>query len=243
MKDRLVKSFSALFFLLSQFTKRQVTVMSDYTLIRSDRKTLALEIDRTGALIVRAPRRMSTAAIDRFVESRRQWIKQKQQLALSRAAAVTPAAGADAAVWYCGRQYPIMRQTVSKPAWQPDGLAIPQAWTAAKLRDFLKGECRRLIAARLPVLSEWTGLVPTGFHITEAQTRWGSCSGKNSLNFAWRLVFCPPEIMDYVILHELCHIRHKNHSRQFWALVAQFDPAYVQHRAWLRDHAALMTLF
>ena len=217
--------------------------MHEYTLIRSDRKTLALEIDRTGALIVRAPRRMSASAIERFVESRSGWITQKQRLALSRAAAVTPAAGTDAAVWYCGRQYPVMRQAVSKPVWQPDKLVIPQAWNTAQRRAFLKAECRRLVAARLAVLSVLTGLQPVGFHITQARTRWGSCSGKNSLNFAWRLVFCPPEIMDYVILHELCHIRHKNHSKQFWALVAQFDPAYIRHRAWLRDHAALMTLF
>lgn len=217
--------------------------MPDYTLIRSDRKTLALEIDRTGALLVRAPRRMSAAAIDRFVESRSGWIAQKQQLVRARAAAVTPAAGADAAVWYCGRLYPVSRLPVSRPAWREADLAVPQTWTAERLREFLKGECRRLIAARLPVLSEQTGLRPTGFHITEAQTRWGSCSGKNSLNFAWRLVFCPPEIQDYVIVHELCHIRHKNHSAAFWALVQRLDPDYASHRAWLRAHGALMTLF
>lgn len=217
--------------------------MPDYTLIRSDRKTLALEIDRTGALIVRAPRRLSRAAVDRFVESRSAWIAEKQRLQQVRASAVTPAGGWDAAVWYRGRQYPVLRRQVRQPAFTDEALVIPQSWTAQRLRAFLKEECRRLVAVRLPVLSARTGFYPTGFHVTEAQTRWGSCSGKNSLNFAWRLVFCPSEIMDYVMLHELCHIRHKNHSAAFWALVAQFDPDYAAHRAWLREHAALMELF
>ena len=217
--------------------------MPEFTLIRSDRKTLALEIDRTGALIVRAPRRMSEETISRFLESRRAWIAEKQKLQRARAAAVTPAGAADSFVWYGGEQYPVLRQAVSRAAFSEGALLIPQNWTAAQIRAFLKGECRRLVTARLPALARKTGLYPLGFHITEAKTRWGSCSGKNSINFAWRLIFCPPEIADYVILHELCHIWHKNHSAAFWALVAQHDPDYAAHRAWLREHAALMELF
>lgn len=216
--------------------------MPDYTLIRSDRKTLALEIDSTGALLVRAPRRMPAEAIDRFVESRKAWIDEKQRLMRARAQAVMSNGGVLPAVWLLGRQYRLERSSLSRTEVQDDRLLIPAAWTKAQLQAFLKGECRRVIAARLPALVQLTGLQPTAVHITEARTRWGSCSGKNSLNFAWRLVFCPPEVIDYVIIHELCHIRHKNHSPAFWSLLAQFDPAYAQHKAWLREHGALMAL-
>ena len=215
--------------------------MQNYTLIRSNRKTLAFEIDRSGALIVRAPRRLPKTEIDRLVAARAGWIAEKQRLMRDRAAALLPA-GAGETVWYLGKVYRLQDGDSAEPELRDDCLLPPRGWTAAQVRAWFKQSCRRELAARLPLLSQRTGLVPRGVHVTEARTRWGSCSGKDSLNFAWRLVFCPPDVMEYVILHELCHIRHKNHSAAFWALVAQADPLFEQHKSWLRDHAGLMDL-
>ena len=83
--------------------------------------------------------------------------------------------------------------------------------------------------------SEATGLVPTGIKITAAKKRYGSCSGKNSLCFSWRLMLYPPEAIDYVVVHELAHIRHHNHSPAFWAFVEQTLPDYRQRQSLLRD--------
>lgn len=78
------------------------------------------------------------------------------------------------------------------------------------------------------------GLRPTGIRITSARTRFGSCSGKNSLCFSWRLMEYPEEAVDYVVVHELAHIIHKNHGPDFWALVGQYMPDYKRRRALLR---------
>ncbi len=72
--------------------------------------------------------------------------------------------------------------------------------------------------------------------IREQKTRWGSCSAKGNLNFNWRLILAPPEIRDYVVIHELCHLAYLNHSKEFWNKVAEFCPEYKTHRRWLKEN-------
>lgn len=215
--------------------------MFDYTLIRSDRKTLGIEIDRSGRLIVRAPQRMPQAEIERFLQTKEAWIKEKQTEMLNRQNTVLPA---DADVlWYFGKQYPMIRSDGKTPVVSDTAITVPGSWNKSEIIRWYGQDLRLYLNERLPYWIAQTGLHPTGCHITSARGRWGSCSGKKSVNFAWRLVFCPPDEIDYVIIHELCHIRHMNHSDAFWSLVSQYDPVYKVHKQWLRDHAALMDLF
>ena len=99
-------------------------------------------------------------------------------------------------------------------------------------------ELRRRAKAELPErvarFSALMGLVPTGIRITSAEKRFGSCSGKNSLCFSWRLMRYPPEAIDYVVVHELAHIAHKDHSRAFYARIAQVLPDYRQRQKLLQ---------
>lgn len=76
--------------------------------------------------------------------------------------------------------------------------------------------------------------------IKDQRTLWGSCSGKRNLNFNWRLAAAPTEVLDYVVIHELCHLREMNHSKRFWALVAVTCPAYAARRKWLRDNSGAL---
>lgn len=76
--------------------------------------------------------------------------------------------------------------------------------------------------------------------IKDQRTLWGSCSGKRNLNFNWRLAAAPPEVLDYVIVHELCHLREMNHSKRFWSLVSGFYPDYKMRRKWLKDNSLLL---
>jgi predicted metal-dependent hydrolase len=75
------------------------------------------------------------------------------------------------------------------------------------------------------------------------RTLWGSCSGRGTLSFNWRLVLAPPDVVDYVIVHELCHLQVPNHSRSFWALLERHRPHWRQQRAWLRDHGPELLAF
>lgn len=76
--------------------------------------------------------------------------------------------------------------------------------------------------------------------IRNQKTRWGSCSTRRNLNFNWRLVTFPPPVMDYVIIHELCHLEEANHSARFWQLVESYCPNYRRHRSWLKEHASAL---
>ena len=83
--------------------------------------------------------------------------------------------------------------------------------------------------------SDKMGLNPSYIHIKEMKSRWGSCTGKNGINLNIRLFYTPKPVIDYVVIHELCHITHKNHQAAFWQAVETFDHEYLAHRKWLRE--------
>ena len=168
----------------------------DYTLIRSSRRTMALEITRDGRLLVRAPQRAPQAVIDRFVASHADWIAAHLEKQRQRAQ--------------------------SHPLLTDDEIAALRQ----KARDILPGRVAHY-AGRM-------GVTPTGVKITGAKTRFGSCSAKNSLCFSLYLMAYPDPAIDYVVVHELAHIRHKNHSPAFYAEVAKVMPDYRERRKLLK---------
>ncbi len=99
----------------------------------------------------------------------------------------------------------------------------------------LRQQAKELLPQRVAYFSQRMGLTPAGFRVTGARTRLGSCSGANSLCFSFRLMAYPPEAIDYVVVHELAHIRHKNHSPQFYQLIARYLPDYRERLAILKD--------
>lgn len=94
----------------------------------------------------------------------------------------------------------------------------------------------RVIPERVQFIAKKMGSQYNRICIREQKTRWGSCSCRRNLNFNWKLVLMPPEILDYVIIHELCHLVEMNHSDRFWNLVKQYCPDYQQRKKWLRDN-------
>lgn len=97
-------------------------------------------------------------------------------------------------------------------------------------------EARALIGQRLNHFQPLTGGTYTSVTIRDQKTRWGSCSSRGTLSFNYRLIFAPPAILDYVVVHELCHLTHMNHSAAFWAHVSSVLPDYRVRRQWLKDH-------
>lgn len=169
----------------------------DYTIIRSDRKTIGLEVRRDGSILVRAPMRLSRDRIDRFVQEHRQWILRAQNRQEIRSAA-----------------HP-----------EPDEQEINR----------LKAKAKELLPGKVAAFAKIMGLSPAGITITGAKTRFGSCSSANRLSFSWRLMQYPEAAIDYVVVHELAHIVHKNHSPEFYTLVAGYLPDHKQRRALLKE--------
>lgn len=95
-------------------------------------------------------------------------------------------------------------------------------------REHFAGRCRHYL--------QFTGGSYSRITVRDQKTRWGSCSSTGTLSFNYRLMFAPPRVLDYVVIHELCHLTHMNHSREFWNLVASVMPEYKIHRNWLKEH-------
>ena len=171
--------------------------MENFELIRSRRRTLALEITKDCRVLVRAPLRLPQARIDAFVASHEAWIQAHLEQQRQRAASAPPP-------------------------------PTPEEITA------LKAKARAILPEKVSYWSQKMGVRPTGLKITTARKRYGSCSGKNSLCFSCFLMNCPEEAIDLVVVHELCHIREKNHGPRFYALLEQYLPDYKERKKLLK---------
>lgn len=103
------------------------------------------------------------------------------------------------------------------------------------LAKVYRSEARAWLEARLRFFSGLMGVVPVSLSVRGQRTLWGSCTGPGAISLNWKLLACPPEVIDYVVVHELAHIRHRNHSSVFWEFVARFDPKYKEHRRFLKS--------
>jgi predicted metal-dependent hydrolase len=110
------------------------------------------------------------------------------------------------------------------------------------LINWLKKQALTVFTERVERYSSIMGVTALSIKITEAKSRWGSCSVKNNLNFAWRLVLCPLPVIDYVVVHELSHIEYKNHSKKFWIKVRTVLPKYQEEQNWLKANKRVMEI-
>lgn len=164
--------------------------MTPYTLIRSGRRTLSVEVTREGQVVVRAPMRCSHAAVESFVAKHQGWIEKN-----------------------------VEKQRLRREAYHEP--------TEAEMKAMIE-RAKRELPQRVARYAAIMGVEPTGITITGAQKRFGSCSGKNRICFSWRLMDYPDEAIDYVVVHELAHIVHKNHGQAFYALIESILPDYRQ---------------
>ena len=214
-------------------------------LVRSKRKTLSLIVETDGTLTVRAPLRMKETEIRQFIEAKKNWIKRKQFKAQEGAAA--PHRYVDGETfWYLGQPIPLRIISDGKSALVMDGSfkltksAQPQAQSV--FTTWYKKRARKVLTERVEFFARKHGFKVGKIRISSARTRWGSCSSKETLSFTWRLVMAPPDVIDYVVVHELCHLKEMNHSVAFWTQVESILPDYKQHRKWLKSYGKLLVL-
>lgn len=104
------------------------------------------------------------------------------------------------------------------------------------LINWYKQQASLYLNQRVEFFAQLTGLTPTGMAIKTFKARWGSCSRQGIIDFNWQLMMIPAEVIDYVVVHELCHLKYFNHSKQFWGLVSRFLPDYNNHKIWLKHN-------
>lgn len=169
-------------------------------IIRSDRKSISLEIKPDMRVIVRAPKKTSEKDIERFIEEKTEWLE---------------------------KHLNIMKQRILKEA--------QNKFTQEEISN-LTAEAKKVISERAAYYAPLIGVTYGRITIRHQLSRWGSCSSKGNLNFNCILMLCPPEVTDYVVVHELCHRKEMNHSARFWAEVARIIPDYKERRKWLKDN-------
>ena len=169
-----------------------------YKVIRSDRKTIAIQIKPDGTVIVRCPKRLTMTEVRRFVESKSAWIEKHLEKCSSE---------------------------------------LQEKFTEQELKA-LREQARVLVTQRVQHYAPLVGVSYNQITIRTQHTRWGSCSSKGNLNFNCLLALVPREVLDYVVVHELCHRKEMNHSDRFWNEVARTIPDYKSRKQWLKDHGA-----
>ncbi|HEX2985462.1 MAG TPA: SprT family zinc-dependent metalloprotease [Caproiciproducens sp.] len=208
----------------------------EYEVIRTRRKTIAICIGRNGGVTVRVPLHAPNSLIERFVGEKYDWIVEKSNQMARRDAQRRSFQFSDGEYLpFLGSCYPI--KSGSAAAFDGTSFFVPQEENSAlrtQIIDLYKKLAEQVILPRVAEYSEKTGWVPEHVRIGSAGTSWGSCSGKNRLNFTWKLVAAPLEVIDYVIVHELAHLVEHNHSVRFWRLVEQAIPDYRESRRKLR---------
>lgn len=171
-------------------------------LVRSSRKTLAVQIRADGTVIARAPLRMPKDRILCFLSEKASWIRMQQGKMQEREN---------------------MRQQA-------------RIHLDAAQEKELRERAKPVLAQRTAYFARQVGVTYGRITVRDQKTRWGSCSQTGNLNFNFRLILAPPEVLDYVVVHELCHRRQMNHSAQFWQEVAQVLPDYRKRKAWLTEN-------
>lgn len=168
-------------------------------IIKSNRKSISIEIKKDLRIIVRAPLFMTKKQIEIFINEKTDWINKSLESVKSRAE-------------------------------NEQGLV---KFTDNDIK-VMTNEAKKIIPERAEYFARIMGVRYNRIVIKHQATRWGSCSAKGNLNFNCLLMLCPPEVRDYVIIHELCHLKELNHSGRFWNGVAKYCPEYKVHKQWLK---------
>ncbi len=241
--------------MFNQLFKSETTL--PYSVRRSARAKRTRIVVSADKIEVVAPPEISERKIKAFVDAQQAWILDALKRVVSRTHTVTglaPTHYAEGAVIpYQGRHLPLIVKPSSAKSTRlqllPENqfvvyLPVSMAETESSqhikvaLERWMKHQAKQHALQMIAKHASQFSLHPRSLRIKTQKSRWGSCGPKNDINLNWLLMLAPPVVMEYVVIHELCHIQHKNHSRDFWALVAAHMPDYLQHRRWLKQHGA-----
>ncbi|HEX2760130.1 MAG TPA: SprT family zinc-dependent metalloprotease [Rhizomicrobium sp.] len=190
----------------------------------------------TGEVTVTAPARGGAGPAMAFVRGETQWIARQLQR-MPKPVALMPGA----LVPYLGKAHPIQHSLARGPApvWAADGVLLVNGrieHAPRRLTDFFKHQAKTLFSARSIEYAARLGVRPSRVSVRDTRSRWGSCSQSGSLSFSWRLIFAPEFVRDYVVAHEVAHLKEMNHSARFWAHVRILSPDMDRARKWLREN-------
>lgn len=214
-------------------------------LIRSKRKTLSISIDAFGRLIVRAPYAYPKEKIDAFLKEKEGWILRKRAEREGAGIELPPENLNGYKLLLLGKKCTVFVVPTQNVGYdkETDRLYLPEKEPRERLIKWLKENAKRIFSQVTEETARNMGVTYKSLTVTSARGRWGSCSAENALHYSFRLLYAPKEVIEYVIVHELAHVKHKDHSQAFWAEVSKYVPDWKAKRNWLKIHGGLMEVF
>ncbi|MBQ8292124.1 MAG: M48 family metallopeptidase [Clostridia bacterium] len=214
-------------------------------IIRSARKTLAVSVDPFGRVTVRAPKSCSEERIFSFLRKKEAWILRTKSK-MQRAGIDLPPENLDGyAFLLLGQRYEItlVNERFVRLDDMQKRIYLPEKKAKDRLVQWLKENAKRILSTVTERKAREMQTSYKSVTVNSARGRWGSCSYDNALHYSFRLLFAPKDVVEYVVVHELAHTKHKNHSAAFWQEVEKYVPDYREKRKWLKDRGILMQVF
>ncbi len=222
----------------------------DYQIVRkANRKTASIIVKANNEIEVRAPTRMPKSLIEQFVQNKLQWINRKRQFNSEQRSLFVPRSFSHGDPFeLLGSTYTLQLQQgkrsvqiiddelhVSHPDPQPENIR-------RQLTRWYRQQAELHFKQRCATFAEMLGKHPAFVGTKAYKSRWGSCHLDGRIYFNWRLILAPEWVVDYVVVHELCHLVHHNHSKAFWHLVATLFPDFKAANNWLKCHGLTLDL-
>lgn len=211
----------------------------EYKLIRSNRKTISIVINKDAQVVVKAPNRVSQKYIDDFVSSKQDWVQKniKKMEVIAEQRQPKKYDGGEVFMLF-GKEYMMCISSADKKInIIDDRIYFPLAYMDDPKKHMVKwykGIAKKYLVKRTEQIASQLNLHPNKIKITSADKRWGSCSSKKNINFSYKLIMANEMAIDYVIIHELCHLLYMNHSRLYWNSVEKIMPDYKHYKKYLK---------
>ncbi len=237
--------------IIYRLKKNHMAENLNYLLVRSKRrrKTISVSIQKKDKIVIYAPHNTPGHLIDIFFKDKKSWINKKLSQRDPKLLKPKEFVSGEGFL-YMGRTYPLEIQNLinrgSSLKFSARRFILHKKHKDNAKEFFIrwyKKEAKEKITERVKIYSRKLRVVPEALRITSAEQRWGSCSGKNILSFTWRLVMAPLPVIDYIVIHELLHIKEKNHSNKFWGLLETVMPDYKSRQQWLKNNGYHLTLY
>jgi len=211
--------------------------VDNVTIVRASRRTVSLQIQADGSLLVKAPHRMLKQDVSRFLEEHHDWIIKN----VAKVKATLKNKRADDQYFYLGKTVTLTPGNYTKISVVGDTLQFPQSLIFRKekeLRSWYSKEATRVITAQTDKYALEMGTTYNEIAFSDTKSQWGRCTRDNRLQFNWRLIMAPLLTLNYVVIHELAHTLEKNHTQNFWMKVRNINPSYRQQIKWLKENGA-----
>lgn len=214
---------------------------------RTNRRTLSLSVLKDGTVVVKAPLKLRDEAIGRFVESKQDWIREKLMLVNRSRSELEDVLTYRRFLLY-GNRYSLLLDNVKKIEINDKfQIVMPQKTEKERilgsLKVWYKRTAKQILSDRTAFIEGKIKLKSAAIKIGDSSGRWGACNSRGVICFNFRVIMLPPDLIDYIIVHELCHLVEMNHSKNFWSLVTSFLPNVEVLKRQLKKYSCLLSTF